>query len=551
MRNIGILRIIQVLLISTISIEAWAYDFKVDGIYYKKISDTKVAVTYGADEWGTYNSSNIGMDVVIPKFVETGGKKYVVTAIGKKAFYGCGILTISLPESITTIEESAFQDCYITSIVLPDFVTTIGNKAFLWCHKLEKVNIPEGVVNIGMQTFEGCAIETIQIPDEVKYLDDYAFRNCKKLQTITGLEGVISIGKNAFDGCESLNSIIIPSGVNSIGKNAFDGCKSLNSIIIPSGVKLIPEKCFANCSQLKSLTISEGIECINYEAFSHCEALTSVHIPSSLQWIRSDAFAYCGNLLEITVSMDNNYFDSRDNSNAIISKNKREDSYELYRTDHGVSYAIFSYKANEIVVGCSGLSIPESVTSCLDLYGCYIPSLKLPKGFTNLGNLYSCHIGEAYVEEGNDTYDSRDNCNAIVETATNTICAVSSKTIIPEGIITIKGDFRPYSDMKCLYSYASTPPTLYSVRYQFSTEQFNNVTIYVPKGSKAKYLNSDGWNLFSTIQEFDPSGIVKPMLNGNTESLYYNISGQQTKSPKKGINIIKKSDGISKKVFVK
>lgn len=522
------LRIIPIALICTISIEAWAYDFKVDGIYYKKISDTKVAVTYGTKEYNTYNSSNIGANVVIPKFVETGGKKYVVTAIGTKAFYDCGISTISLPESITTIEESAFRECSITSIVLPDFVTTIGNWAFLWCDKLEKVNIPEGVVSIGRQTFEGCAIETIQIPDEVKYLDDYAFRNCKKLHTITGL-----------------------SGVTSIGEETFSGCESLNSIIIPSGVKLIPEKCFANCSQLKSLTISEGIECINTEAFSHCDALTSVHIPSSLQWIRSDAFAYCRNLIEITVSMDNNYFDSRDNSNAIISKNKREGSYELYRTDHSTTYAIFSYKANEIVVGCSGLSIPESVTSCLDLYGCYIPSLKLPKGFMNLGNLHSCHIGEAYVEGGNDTYDSRDNCNAIVETATNTICAVSSKTIIPEGIITINGDFRPYSDMKCLYSYASTPPTLYSVRYRFTTEQFNNVTIYVPKGSKAKYLNSDGWNLFSTIQEFEPSGIVKPLLNVNTKSLYYNISGQQTKSPKKGINIIKKGDGTSKKVFVK
>ena len=210
------LRIIPIALICTISIEAWAYDFKVDGIYYKKISDTKVAVTYGTKENNTYNSSNIGTDVVIPKFVETGGKKYVVTAIGKNAFYGCGISTISLPESITTIEESAFRECNITSIVLPDFVTTIGNWAFLWCDKLEKVNIPEGVVSIGRQTFEGCAIETIQIPDEVKYLDDYAFRNCKKLHTITGLSGVTSIGEETFSGCESLNSSIIPSGVKLI-----------------------------------------------------------------------------------------------------------------------------------------------------------------------------------------------------------------------------------------------------------------------------------------------------------------------------------------------
>ena len=41
------------------------------------------------------------------------------------------------------------------------------------------------------------------------------------------------------------------------------------------------------------------------------------------------------------------------------------------------------------------------------------------------------------VEEGNNTYDSRNNCNAIIETATNKLIVGCKSTVIPDNVTTI------------------------------------------------------------------------------------------------------------------
>jgi hypothetical protein len=51
--------------------------------------------------------------------------------------------------------------------------------------------------------------------------------------------------------------------------------------------------------------------------------------------------------------------------------------------------------------------------------------------------------------------------------------------------------------------------------------------------------------------EFNPTGISKPLIDNVNESLYYNIRGQQIKTCRNGVNIIKKIDGAVKKVFIK
>lgn len=57
------------------------YDFKVNNIYYNKISDTEVAVTAGDSEYTG--------DISIPPSITIDGTEYSVTAIGESAFCGC------------------------------------------------------------------------------------------------------------------------------------------------------------------------------------------------------------------------------------------------------------------------------------------------------------------------------------------------------------------------------------------------------------------------------------------------------------------------------
>ena len=96
--------------------------------------------------------------------------------------------------------------------------------------------------------------------------------------------------------------------------------------------------------------------------------------------------------------------------------------------------------------GCSGLtsvSIPMGVTSIGERAFCEcsgLTSVSIPTGVTSIGYyaFYGCSaLTSIIVEEGNTAYDSRNNCNAIIETKTNTLIAGCNNTTIPIGVTSI------------------------------------------------------------------------------------------------------------------
>lgn len=95
--------------------------------------------------------------------------------------------------------------------------------------------------------------------------------------------------------------------------------------------------------------------------------------------------------------------------------------------------------------GCNSLTsitIPESVTSITNAFsGCYsLSSIIIPKNVTTIEYQafnFCKSLMHISVDSKNAVYDSRDNCNAIIETATNTLVVGCIGTIIPSSIITI------------------------------------------------------------------------------------------------------------------
>ena len=96
--------------------------------------------------------------------------------------------------------------------------------------------------------------------------------------------------------------------------------------------------------------------------------------------------------------------------------------------------------------GCSSLTaitLPDGVTSIGGgaFYGCSsLTTITIPEGVTSIGEyaFYSCSsLAAIVVAEGNTTYDSRNGCNAIIETNSNTLIQGCSATIIPEGVTSI------------------------------------------------------------------------------------------------------------------
>ena len=96
--------------------------------------------------------------------------------------------------------------------------------------------------------------------------------------------------------------------------------------------------------------------------------------------------------------------------------------------------------------GCSGLTgieIPSSVTSIRDyaFSSCSgLTGIEIPSSVTKIGEaaFSGCSgLTSINVEAGNEVYDSRDNCNAIIKKATNTLIQGCKNTKIPSSVTSI------------------------------------------------------------------------------------------------------------------
>ena len=232
----------------------------------------------------------------------------------------------------------------------------------------------------------------------------------------------------------------------------YKGIKYSGDIVIPESVEYdgatysvtsIGEIAFYWCSGLTSVTIPNSVTSIEWGAFCRCSGLTSVTIPNSVTSIGRETFYDCSALTSVTIP------------NSVTS----------------IGEGAFS--------GCSGLTsvtIPNSVTSIGELafYGC--------SGLTSVS-----------VDAGNTVYDSRDNCNAIIETASNTLITGCKSTIIPNSVTSIgNGAFYDCSGLTSV----TISNSVTSIGYQafYGCSKLISVTI----GSGIKYI---GISAFATCKE--------------------------------------------------
>ena len=305
----------------------------------------------------------------------------------------------------------------------------------------------DGVVQssvVSAYTFDTTGEHTVKyVLKDKKTIENSAFSYCSNLASVTIPDSVTSIGEYAFGGCSSLTSIDIPSGVTSIGNGAFSYCTGLTSITIPDNVTSIGDYAFENCSGLTSVTIPDSVISIGSDAFWNCSGLTSITIPYSVTSIGNGAFQGCSGLINIVVNSGNSVYDSRNNCNAIIETS----------TNTLIKGCKNTIIPNDVIIigqysfiNCSGLTsvvIPDSVTSIgSDAFAyCHsLASVTIGSGLTEIGYMIfeSCNnLVTLTINSNNQKYDSRNNCNAIIETSTNRLVLGCKSTIIPNTITSI------------------------------------------------------------------------------------------------------------------
>ncbi|MCR5534020.1 MAG: leucine-rich repeat domain-containing protein [Bacteroidaceae bacterium] len=227
-------------------------------------------------------------------------------------------------------------------------------------------------------------------------------------------------------------------------------------------VKEIGGYALAGLPCVETIIIEDGIEVLSNYAICYCSNLKSVYIPASVRALGYKLFVYCPNLTELVVDPKNKNYDSRDYSNAICFDDELLVGCNGTRIPSTIreigADAFFGRNAMETIVipegvssigpyafgCCSGLkrvSLPLSLTEIREcsFENCSsLDSVFIPRHVSQIRgeNIFAgCNrLSSIIVDEENEYYDSRSNCNGIVRTSDSTLVAACSTTSLSHDV---------------------------------------------------------------------------------------------------------------------
>ena len=299
-----------------------------------KFSEVIIGEGIECVDYNTFNSEVTGCQISKVTLPST------LKVIVEDAFYGNASLTsVEFPEGLESIYDRAFYGCGLTEVVIPESVYLVSIGAFAECKNLSKAVIPASVQYMGRDAFAGCAdnftihgyagfaAETYANENNIPFVDlsvpevfegtcgyDAQWRIADGVLTITGTgdfyagdwedyefseviigEGIEIICARTFDaeetGCQ-ISKVTLPSTLKEISEYAFRGNTGLTGIELPEGLDLIGGRAFYGCG-LTEIVIPESVTSVDYWAFADCENLSKAEIPASLEGIAYDAFENC------------------------------------------------------------------------------------------------------------------------------------------------------------------------------------------------------------------------------------------------------------------
>ena len=249
-----------------------------------------------------------------------------VTLLGDEAFSSCGSLnefTFASNTKIKSIGQYCFTDCNgLMSITIPSTVTSIGERAFWYCYKLIEVynlsslSIVKGNTDNGYTGYYALYIYTsasttskLTTTSEgfITYYDStnskyylMGYRgDSKNLELPSKINNKnYEVYKYAFANT-NIESVSIPASVTAVGVSAFKYCEKLATVTFATGFTgTIGDSAFMECNSLTTFTIPAGIKEVDSYIY-RCHSLETIYVPSSVTKLDMYAFAYNENLKSI------------------------------------------------------------------------------------------------------------------------------------------------------------------------------------------------------------------------------------------------------------
>lgn len=440
-----------------------------DNVYYSAMEDGNACAIYFD---GTQTS------VALSKTIQIDGAARALAKIQRGLFYYKNITEVIVPETVKTIGGNAFYKCSaLTSLQLPSEVEEIGDYAFYECSAWAiDVTLPV-LKTLGKGAFQKSGIKSLNLTGApLATIPESAFGECSSLASITLNEGLSKIESYAFTGAV-VTELTIPSTVTDIytvgiwskikkliskatTPPTLRNSRQLNCpLFVPNGCvtayrqadRWVESTSVIAVGEMQTgglsfyfgdtdallynvdtdvtgsdvvipATVEQGgnsytVNEMRAALLKNSAAVKSVTIPASITQIPNDAFRNCTELTSVTMP-------------ATVT-----------------SIGAYAFRGCEgletVTIGESVASIgPSAFSGCRGLLSVTIPSaVKVieAKAFFNCGKLTSFS-----VDKENKVYDSRGNCNAIIETATNTLIYGCKNTVIPNTVTKIGEDAFAY-----------------------------------------------------------------------------------------------------------
>ncbi len=333
----------------------------------------------------------------------------------------------------------------------------------------------------------------------------------------------------------SVTSVKLGNNISTIGAAAFDG-SYIKKIEIPSSVRILGKYSFDNCRYLTEVSFLDGKDLLQFEGeyyyfnafFKYCP-IQSLYIGRDIK-AKGKVFYDLSNALEIT-----------------IGPTVTEIAYSLLS---GAS------QITTLIIPASVVNINSSAFDyCYNLKYLYFEDgenhITCDASFNDLPIEY-LYIGRNF---NNSPYFNRTLINKIDigEFVTSLISLQDLKELteikIPKNVEQI-GIYWGCNNLRTIYCMNTIPPES-GFNNVFDNAVFAMGTLYVPIGCVDTYKSSSVWHNFFEIKEYDENISSSPVIKEDELDIVeiFDINGHKLLQPRRGMNILKYSDGSVKKIL--